>query len=302
MTKHFIALLLFLTVQLTFGQQNFPVKIPGTTYSLIPPDGFELSSNFTGFYNATNGASIMINELPAPYRELINSFTAEALKTKGITLINKETVDLNNSKATLLYLTQPSNGITYFKQLLLFGNDSKTTMINGIYPESGKNIETAIKNSMFTIKESALLNSNPEESVKFSIDISGTEFKFTKNISGTLLYTIDGVIPSDKPLLLVGNSVANVTTQNKQKYAEERLKKIPDAENSQIKSSTKIIIDGLNGFELIAENKTGNNKELIYEVMLFDNDGYYLIIGTAREKSNELLTTYKKIAQTFKRK
>jgi hypothetical protein len=36
--------------------------------------------------------------------------------------------------------------------------------------------------------------------------------------------------------------------------------------------------------------------------MLFDNDGYYLIIGTAREKSNELLATYKKIAQTFKRK
>lgn len=300
--KKFFSIALIFILQLSFGQDNQYVKIPGTVYSLIPPDGFELSSDFTGFESIENGASIMVNEIPAPYQQLADGFTPEALKAKGMILISKETIDWNNSKAYWLYISQTANGIMYLKQLLLFGNENKTTLANGIYPELSKNIESAIKKSILTIREGATLNSDPEKSVKFSIDVTGSEFKFTKNTAGTLLYSIDGMMHSKNPTLIVGNSLSKVFPENKQSYAEERLKKMPGAEKSIIKSINKITINELNGFELIAENKKADATELIYEVMLFDGNDYYLIVGRTKEKRDDFLVTFKRIAHTFKRK
>lgn len=296
-----LTIFLFLIAQLVLGQDNQYVKIPGTAYSLIPPDGFKLSSNFAGFENLRNGASIMVNDLPAPYQQIVNAWTPEALKTKGMDLTSKEIVDINNSKVTLFHVTQSANGTQYLKQILVFGNENKTVIVNGIYPESSKDIEASVKKSILTIKQEATLNSNPEESVKFTIDVSGTGFTFTKNMSGTLLYTMDSLMPSDRPTLLAGNSFGNIITENKQDYAEERLKKIPGAVNIEIKSSTRITIDNLQGYEIIAEDQIGSDSILLYEIILFDNTEYYIIIGKAKQKSN-LLEIYKKTAKTFKRK
>ena len=64
----------------------------------------------------------MINELPAPYQSLVDGFTAEALKSRGMTLVTKQTIDFNGSKATIMDLTQSANGTTYLKQMLVFGD------------------------------------------------------------------------------------------------------------------------------------------------------------------------------------
>src|SRR5215218_9058385 len=114
-------LLLLLAGYLSSGQSGNLVKVPGTKCSLIPPAGFEPSSSFGGFQNAETGASIMINEIPAPYQEMVDGFTEEALKARGMTLTSKEPIDFNHSKATMIRLNQAANGITYLKQILIFG-------------------------------------------------------------------------------------------------------------------------------------------------------------------------------------
>jgi hypothetical protein len=83
-------LLTFLIIgHFTFGQTDKHIKVPGTKCSLIPPSGFVAITNFSGFQSSETGASIMINELPAPYQQLVDGFTAEALKTHGMILISK---------------------------------------------------------------------------------------------------------------------------------------------------------------------------------------------------------------------
>jgi hypothetical protein len=300
--RFFLALLLIGHV--AFGQTNKHIKVLGTKCSLIPPSGFVPAANFSGFQNTETGASIMINELPAPYQQIVDGFTAEALKTRGMMLVSKQTVDHNNGKATLISVTQPANGTNYLKQILIFGDSKGTVMVNGIYPEAANNLEEKIKTALFSTVFNAAQDDNPLEAVPFSISVEGTEFKVAKFMSGSLLYSTDGKVPTEKPTLIVGSSLAKVSTPNQKQYAQERLKKLPGGEFSIVKEIKDITIDNLKGYEIIADGKAAKDKpELIYQVMLFNDKGdYYIILGQAKENRNDYLKIFKKIANTFKRK
>ncbi len=297
-------LLLFLG-QITFGQTENLTKVPGTKCSLIPPNGFVTSSTFSGFQNEEKGASIMINEIPAPYQQLIDGLTAPALKTRGITLVSKQTIDFHNSKATLFTVTQPANGITFLKQMLIFGDTKGTVFVNGIYPESSKDIELEIKETLLSTVYTETEIENPLEAAMFTIETKDTDFKVIKYFSGMLLFSTDGKIPTEKPTLIVGNSINKVSTdQNQSKFALERLKKLPNGELSIIKSSKEISIDNLKGYEIIAEGKSKDNlPELTYQVIFFNDKGdYFIILGQTKEDFQKYVDTFKKIAITFKLK
>lgn len=290
--------------QIAFGQTEKLINVPGTKCSLIPPVGFVAATTFSGFQNAETGASIMINELPAPYQSLVDGFTSEALKSRGMTLINKQTIDFNGSKATLIDLTQSANGTTYLKQMLVFGDTNGTVLVNGIYPEASKAIEEKIKDALLSTVYNTSQNDNPLEAATFTIDTKGTDFKLIRYMSGSLLYSTDGKIPTEKPTLVVGNSIAKVPTQNQKKYSEDRLKKLPRGEFNEIKTINEVIIDNLKGYEIVANGKTKEDKpELVYQVMLFNESGdYYIIVGQSKDEFDKYLEMFKKVTKTFKRK
>ena len=246
----------------------------------------------------------MINELPAPYQSLVDGLTADALKTKGMTLVSKQEIDFNGSRATLINITQPANGTTYIKQMLVFGDTKGTVLVNGIYPETSKDIKAKIEEALLSTVYNAAQDDDPAGAATFSIDVNGTDLKLIKYMSGSLLYSVDGKIPTDKPTLIVGNSLAKIPAQNQKKYAEQRLKKLPVGELLSIREIKEIRVDNLEGYEIVANGKSKDGKpELIYQVMLFNDRGdYYIILGQAQEDFQHNLTTFKKVAKTFKRK
>ena len=298
-------LLTFLFIgHFTFGQTDKHIKVPGTKCSLIPPSGFVATTNFSGFQSSETGASIMISEIPAPYQQFVEGFTAEALKTHGMTLISKRTIDFNKSKATLIKATQPMNGATYLKQILIFGDAKGTVMVNGVYLEASKIEEGKISDALLSTVYNTSQNDNPLEAAPFTLNVEGTEYKVAKFMAGSLVYSTDGKMPTEKPTLIVGGSLAKVSVPNQKQYAQERLKKLPRGEFNIIKEIKETTIDGLSGYEIIADGKTADNQpKLIYQVMLFNDKGdYYIILGHAKENMESNLEAYKKIAKTFKRK
>jgi len=294
----------FFLAAIASGQTSRHIKVPGTKCSIIPPDGFVPATNFSGFQNAKTGASIMINEIPVSYQSIENSFTAEELKKRGMMLESKQLIDFNNSKALLIRVRQTANESIYIKQLLIFGDTNKTVLVNGIYPEAINEIEVEIKEALFSTVYTESQPDNPIEAANFTIDVSGTGFKAVKYMSGSLLYSIDGKIPTDKPTLIIGNSVSSVLPENQKQYAEERLKKLPQGEFSEIKEIRKITIDGLTGYEIVANGKTHENKPIIiYQVIIFNDKGdYYIITGRSEEEHQKYLDVFRKVAKTFKRK
>jgi hypothetical protein len=89
--KKLVILFCICYMQMAKAQTQQLVKIAGTKCSLIPPSGFVVATRFSGFQSAETGASIMINELLTPYATLVTEFTADALKSSGMTLLKKET-------------------------------------------------------------------------------------------------------------------------------------------------------------------------------------------------------------------
>lgn len=298
--KKILSILLIFHIISISAQTNIPISIPGTKLSIVPPTGFVLSSNFSGFQNTEKGSSIMINEMPSSYYEMSEAFDQEALKSQGMILIKKETIDFKGNKATYFNVSQKANGITYLKQILMFGDEAKTILINGIYPENFENLKNDIKTSIFSASYNENQKDNPLEAVKFMIDVSDTQYKFVKYISGSLLYSEDGKIPTDKGIIMVGNSISKISTTDLKQYSIDRLKKLPNGENSKIISINDITIANLQGYEITANN---NKNELVYQVMLYTKEfEYFLIIGQAFNDKEASLNIFKKIAKTFKLK
>ena len=293
-----------LTLTNTFSQTTDYLIILGTKCSILPPKDFVPSTSFSGLQNLEKGASIMINELPSSYLFISESFNAENLKSNGMTLISKESVDFNNSKATYIKVSQNANGVKYLKQLLMFGNENKTVLVNGIYPEKFKSIENEIKTSIFSTKYNENQNENSLEAVDFEIDVTNTDFKFTKYLSGTIIYTIEGNLPTEKPIIMVGNSISKVNPKDQKQYSIDRLKKLPNGESMTIESINPITIDNIDGYEIIANGKNSKDEdEKIYQVMLYNEiSDYYIIIGMASQEKEEYLKKFKEIARTFRLK
>ena len=302
-----LLLAFFVLANNVFGQTENHKIIPGTKCSIIPPKGFVLSSDFNGFENTELGASIMVIELPGPYNSIIASFTKEDLKLQGMLLLGMETVDFNSSKATLIKASQEASGSTYLKQILIFGDSSKTVLVNGIYPEESKNIENDIKTSILSISYNEDQNDDPLKAAQFEIDVTGSDFKIAKNIAGALAYTTDGQIPTrsaDKAVIIISGSLGRVATTDKRQFSIAVLKQMIRGESNIPKEINPITINKLKGFEIVADGKdANNNKELIYVVTLFKENGeYYIVRGSTTSRFDHYLPVFKKIAKTFKLK
>lgn len=148
--------------------------------------------------------------------------------------------------------------------ILVFGNEDYTVLVNGVYPEGAifiePTIELKIKLSLLSTVYDDLQDENPLDAATFMIDIVGTDFKLIKYMSGSLIYSTDGEIPTEKPTLIVGNSLSKIPLQNQREYAEERIKNLLNLEESKVIEVNEVTIDKMQGFEIIANGENKENK------------------------------------------
>jgi hypothetical protein len=303
MKKILLALFISFTT-FAFGQTAAHKQVPGTKCSLVPPADFIPASSFNGFQHNESGSSIMITQMAAPYSKIVAGLVPENLAKQGMTLAKKEVVDFDGSRAVTIKVSQKANGMDYLKEMLVFGNESNTVMVIGTYPETSKNMEAAIHNSLFSTVYDEKKNDDPVAAANFTIDVTGSDFKIDKTMSGMVIYKMDNDVPSKKPTLLAGQSIGKVMVTDLKQYAINRVKKLPDLQQAEIKAANPITIDGLSGYEIVALNNNKNDVvEQTYVVMIFKPDnGYFIIVGNAQADLEMNLNLFKKIASTFKQK
>jgi hypothetical protein len=315
MKRLLLTLIGLFTLSLTFGQKEInnakTVKhkqVSGTKFFLIPPTGFIDATSFQGFQQLNSGASILILEIPGPFSESTKGFNEQGLKTQGVILKKKDEIKVNGNQGLFLTTEQFARGTNFLKYILVFGDNKSTYMINGTYPKEVKELDKDIIESIFSVIYEPNLTVDPLSSVSFSVDTEGTKLKFGKNMTGMLLYTVDGKVPTestDKTTFVVGLSLANVQTIDKKLTSISRLKRMPytDLKIDENKIN-EIEIDGISGYEITAEglHKSNGEKELVYQIMLYTDNGYYIIVGTAKSDFETNLELFKNVAKTLKRK
>lgn len=308
-----LSTLLFSISLVGFGQElpieksENHVQINGTNIFIIPPDSFKPSSNFKGFQNPIDPTSmIMVVEIPGPFSEVTKGFNSEMLKTRGMELKTKKEIKLAEFDGMLIELDQPANGMIFSKQILIYGNEKSSTLINGVYLKDSLQLGKKIKESILTTIVDSETESNPREALSYSVNESVGSLKFHSVIGNGMLFNRDLKTPTestDKATLLTDKSFAKVAIENKKLFCVSRLKKYPD-DYSVIpgKGINEIEIDNLKGFELFAKNNGKENEEM-YQVILFEESGgYYLFVGTYKSDSEKALSDIKKVIQTFNKR
>lgn len=309
-----IGTLIFLLFSLTvFSQTSINNKqsekhknINGTKISLIPPQGFISAQNFIGLQQAESGSSIMVLDVPGPYSEISAGLNAENLLSNGVEVSLIEQLTINELPGMLITGKQRAYGNTYSKYILVFGNETETIMMNGVFPENMNKFGAEIKKSMLSVIYDAGLELDPFAVLDYTIDVSQTKLKFASSMSGSLIFTVDGKVPTaseDKTNLIVTKSFNTVTPEDKKQFCINRIKNTPvDIQN--IEYTNEISVDGMNGYEIYAKAKSKNadTPENIYQVILFSDDLYYILISTSNDETAESVNEAKKAIVTLKRK
>jgi hypothetical protein len=288
--------------KLTNEHQN----IKGTKISLVPPKGFTEGLNFLGLQQTESGSSIMILDIPGPYSETSKGITKENMVSKGVEVKKIENLTINSLPAILVTGTQNAYGNIYTKYIFVFGTDTETIMINGVYPENLKKVGDEIKKSILTVFYEVDKKINPFESLDYTIDVSETKLKFGKSMSNSLIFSVDGQVPttsSDKTNLIVAKSFSQITTEDKKLFCINRLKQTP-IEIMNIENTNETTIDGVSGYEIYAKGKSKKTGETenIYQVILFSDKLCYILFGTTNDETEKSIEEIKKAVKTFKRK
>lgn len=276
--------------------------VKGTKCTIDMPKDFQMATKFHGIEHTATGSSILITEFPSSYEELTASLTGEALSKRGVIVDKIKDTTINSIKGRIVHAHQESGSIIYLKRIYVFGSATYSVLAMGTFPMTSK-LEPTILPALYSVKYNDAANENPEAAAKYSIDAKNTAFRFTKSLSGTLLYTTDNKIPSDGDLFMISNSSSPAQVDNRRLYAEERLKTIPGGANYILDQTAAITIDGLQGYEVLAHKITPKEKEYAYEVILFDAEGrYYLMLGITSTESKNYDQRFRSLAQTFKRR
>lgn len=283
-------------------------QVNGTKFFLVPPEGFVQSNTFQGFQHVGNSSSILVMEIPGPFSDVTAGFNAEGLKSQGVVLKNKEEIKVNGYEGSFMTTEQLANSINFTKYILVFGDENATYMVAGMYPEELTDLDEDLVASMLSVIYEPDLDVDPLSFTNFLIDTDNTKLKFAKIMSGSLLYTVDGKVPtesSDKTSFIIGQSQAKVQAADKKLTTINRLKGMPYNDLSIHEDNINpLSVDGITGYEIAAEgvNKTDGDTELIYHAMLYTDDGYYIFFGTAKDDFDSNLELFKQLTKSFKRK
>ena len=250
----------------------------------------------------------MAVSLPAPYSQIIIGFTKEQIKTRGWTLLSRDDVEVNGLAGILVHFEQPAGDEVFRKWSFVFGDDQKTTLVTATFPKAHeKELSAKLKSAVLSLQTDRAAPPDPGADVPFTLTAT-PKLKLSQGINRALAYTKDGVFmiqaPTD-PLFIATSSLGEVIVGDRRKFAEQRVIGTVHTKEIEVKSSDAITIDGLNGFESLAEAKEARTGTplCLYQVMLFDGESYILMQGHVGTKlRDEFLPEFKAIARSFRRK
>ncbi|MBI5217732.1 MAG: hypothetical protein HY958_02225 [Bacteroidia bacterium] len=284
------------------------ISVPGTKISMFSPKGFTLATDFKGFRNVATGSSIMITIIPGNINNNLPGFTKDMLQNSGVFMLGSEEFKINGFRAVLIKAKQIAYQNSYLKWMLITGNDKETYLVNGSFlekmeKEESKTVLASVLSTVYQPDKKV----NPTEGMAFELSVKNTKFKQAKLVTNSLIYTVDGLVPTkSKDLSIITASAMTLSAKvnDQKKYCINSIKQYPSISEIPDKNIMSLIIDNCMGYEIFAYgvNKKNAKTELIYQAVLFNGDMSYSMVGIAVDAFEENLKIFKQIMQTFKKK
>lgn len=291
-------------IEITNSDNDNYIEIIGTKIRIVPPEGFCISEN-TRRFTDKNSNSISISDLNGGINKNFGLFNKEKLAKIGVNLLKETFYMINGIDAMLLEGVGSNKNGKFIREILIIGDYTNTYMISAeIKQNSSKNQFAEIQKSILSAIFDPNKKCNIFDKFSFTIDTTGTSLHLTDAITTAMTLTDDGNVPSktaDKVSLTIRRSTAktDIDEQEKKAIIGQYLALFPiEWENNE--EPTPVKYAEFNGYEAIRYGKSANGKELVYLLILFDNNASYIFTGMARGNYEENISDFRKIASTIK--
>lgn len=284
------------------------VSFPAVRIKMLRPVGFDDAEKFHGFQQENTQSSILLNRIPGPFSEIKRGFTSVHMETRGMNLLGKKDITIAGKNGILINITQSAYGIDFEKWVLVFEMDGETIMATATFPASEtQSISENLKNALL----STLPDDSPEPPLGSDLDfklVASKKLKITRSNVKALAFTQDGAIPmksQDDPLLIATQSHSAVQIGDLRQFALKRLSQTALIITTQITSEGEIEIDGLSGYEIVADALHSDTARpvVVYQLILKLDDSYIIVGGrVGADSADEYLPEFKKMAHSLKRR
>jgi len=283
------------------------VRVPGTTVTLAPPEGFSPAKQYPGFEWREAQASIMVTELPGPAADMMRSMTGPALAGKGVTLMSAHDAVIKDKPARLLHVRQQTARGEALKWILIAGDTATTIMIVGTFTEGvSPGVGNVIKQSLLTTSWGSPATSSHFEGLPFTVTPTA-RLKLARRVSNMLMFTESGTTGtpgSTEALYIAGHSIGEGQLGDLRGFSESRAMQTTLTKGVTNFNGRLIQIQGLDAYELEADATDARSGKAmrLYQVIIPDDTGYFILQGLIRaDRAGEIVPEFRAVTGSFRR-
>lgn len=275
----------------------FPV---GSRVGLVPPPGMVASKTFPGFMDPEKNAGIVIRVMPPnAYPAMKESLTDDTLKKQGLTVVNRDTMQLAIGKADLVVGNELSPDKKPFRKWLLLVSTNDLTAAVSVQAPADDSVysDAAVRTALASLTLRAKVpDTDYLQVLPFKVgDTAG--FHIGNVIPGRALMLIDA---PDYPHMIATNGLPEyefnarfiVTAapggpsdpNQRANLAHDAFNSIDGIKDKQVTMAEPVRINGQEAFETVASAKdvsTGANL-MVVQWLRFGGGAFLQMIGVSR--------------------
>jgi hypothetical protein len=289
-------------------------KVPGTTVELAPPEGFQLSKFFPGFEQQQTGATILVTEMPIPKAEnaIAQLSSAQALKTRGMDLIESKDMTIDGRPAKLLLVSQFAQGIQFLKWIAVMGVGDRALLATASFPEAqAAKLKEPLRQAILQLRWTTSAAVQTFEGLTFDFKPVG-DLEVSGRILNAVILTRKGAkmpLPATEPIMVLGSALTilgsglgRVTKQDLSAFSRLRLRQTTEIAGFVETSGNAKTLAGQPAFELVA---TGYDRKTripltVYQTIIVTDETYYILQGiVSTSNAKKYLPMFRAVANSF---
>ncbi len=299
----FLNLISNLQAQSKQVQTSKPIILPGTNFSIVPPNSSYLpSKDFMGLFSNKYQSAIKVAELPFSIEVMKKSYQKNNNTLSFDSVFKRGTIELMLIKENN-YNNQFSNDFTTLWTLIYSKDSTCIIVAANLSQELDNSLSNDIKQSLLSFRIDENIKANPLDQLSFTLNTMHSPLKFASivmetgayfNTSGELLSSI-----KDSLSYLVMVIPSYIEKNKQKKFALTSVQRRLNSGAEKIISTKNIYQSNLSGIEITTDLKKDGFQ---YDVYLFDSTRYYAIHAVSKSNNLDHIQLFKKITSTFKLK
>lgn len=275
------------------------INIPGTRLYIIPPSDFKVASSFVGLQKNANSYVVVYDLVGGNFYTNGKTFNKEGFEQQGLKVFDYKEIKVNGYPAKFITLQGNALQKAYG---LLFGDSTFSTMIMGTNMNTddvtGKEVIRAL-NTIFYDKNKRI---DPFDIAGFTLDTTGSKFKFFKYAANVYLYSIGGVdnnSDDDAPTVMI-SQIPRDNNATSKSVADIMMGSLVrnGFGNMQMKNITESNLNGHDTYEMEVTGTLHGKPSFFYYYSIMGADMSVVFQGKAGDESQ--LGAFKNLARTLR--